>query len=108
MKEYINYENVNMISENLKDISLKIEEILDEININMNKIDNPDYFKSNSSKKMLEKFNQTSKNFYKFYKEIEQNSLYLDRKLIEYSIRTKKSSNYIEDTTSKYIQMLGE
>ena len=106
-KEYIDYENVTKISNELKDISSKIEEILSLIESEMQNINTKDYFMSNSSVELLNKFNNSSKNFYKFVKEVEANSLYLDRKIIEYSIRTGASSDYINDTTSSYLERLG-
>ena len=108
MKEYIDYENVTRISNELKDISTKMEEILTLIDNEMQKINTVDYFKSNASIELLNKFNASSKNFYKFYKEVEVNSLYLDRKIIEYSIRTGASSDYINETTTSYLERLGK
>lgn len=106
-KEFIDYENVSRISSEIKEISMRMQEILELINKNMQNINTENYFKSNASLELITKFNNTSSNFYKFSKELEFNSLYLDRKIIEYSIRTNTSSNYIDDTTSNYLERLG-
>lgn len=105
-KEFIDYENVTRISNEIKNISKKMEEILTLIDTEMQNINTIDYFKSNASFELLNKFNASSKNFHKFYKELEVNSLYLDRKVIEYGIRTGTSSDYINETTSSYLERL--
>jgi len=106
-KEFIDYENVIRISNEIKDISKRMEEILTLITKEMNKINTVDYYKSNASLELLTKFNLSSDNFYKFYKELEFNSLYLDRKIVEYEIRTGASSDYINETTTNYLERLG-
>lgn len=106
-KEYIDYEKVEDISYNLLEFSTKMQITLDKINKYMNEIDKIDSFKSNASSKILEKFNETSSKFYKFYKEVEANALYLETKIIEYDIKTNNTKNYIEETTKDFLERLG-
>lgn len=105
-KEYLDYENVTNISNDLKKIAIDVEQILNNINKHMQKINTEDYYKSNASQEIINKFKLLSDKFYKYYKEIETNALYLDRKIVEYDIRTNATKNYIEDTTSSYLERL--